>query len=320
MVKYEASRINSALYDNVFPSLKALGNLYMRNLKHLIVVLLAILVMACANTEEEEPVADHSEKRLYDDAQRYLNSRNYDQAVRRLQLLESRYPFGRYAEQAQLEIVYAHFQNYEYEAAVESAERFIRLHPQHPNVDYAYYIKGLASYTEDRGLLDDFLPTDHTKRDPGNARQSFADFAQLLSRFPDSPYAADAKARMIHLRNLLARYEINVANYHFKRGSYLAAANRGRYVVENFQQTPAVGDGLAVMVQAYLLLNMEDLASDALLVLRANYPQHPSLDENGDFNNQFSLDKSDKTWLEKVSFGLYGKPPAPMFDSRGELE
>lgn len=292
----------------------------MRNLKHLIVILLTILIMACASNEEEEQVADHSEKRLYDDAQRYLNSRNYDQAVRRLQLLESRYPFGRYAEQAQLEIVYAHFQNYEYEAAVESAERFIRLHPQHPNVDYAYYIKGLASYTEDRGLLDDFLPTDNTQRDPGNARQSFADFAQLLSRFPDSPYAADAKARMIHLRNLLARYEINVANYHFKRGSYLAAANRGRYVVENFQQTPAVGDGLAVMIQAYLLLNMDDLADDALLVLRANFPQHPSINDDGGFNNQFSLDKADQTWLEKVSFGLYGKPPAPTFDNRAELD
>lgn len=319
MVKYVASRINSALYDNVFPSLKTLGYLHMKNLKHFIVALLAIMMLACASTEED-PVADHSEKRLYDDAQRYLDNKNFDQAVRRLQLLETRYPFGRYAEQAQLEIIYAHFKNYEYEAAVESAERFIRLHPQHPNVDYAYYIKGLASYTEDRGLLDDFLPTDHTKRDPGNARQSFTDFAQLLSRFPDSQYTADAKARMIYLRNLLARYEINVANYQFKRGAYLAAANRGRYVIENFQQTPAVSDGLAVMVQAYLLLEMDDLADTSLLVLQTNYPDHPSLDETGNFINQFSLNKEDKTWLEKVSFGLYGKSVAPEFDSRGELD
>ena len=292
----------------------------MRNLKNLLLILLPILIMACANTEEEEPVAEHSEKRLYNDAQRYLNSNNYDQAVRMLQLLESRYPFGRYAEQSQLEVIFAHFQNYEYEAAVESAERFIRLHPEHPNVDYAYYIKGLASYTEDRGLLDDFLPTDHAKRDPGNARQSFADFAQLLSRYPNSTYAADAKARMIHLRNLLSRYEINVANYHFKRGAYLAAANRGRYVVENFQQTPAVGDGLAVMVQAYLLLKMDDLAKDVLLVLRSNYPKHPSLNANGDFNEKFSLDKNRESWIQKASFGLYGKPPAPLFDSRVVLD
>lgn len=287
----------------------------MQTIKLLMIALLATLVLACANTEEE-PDIDQSEKKLYEEAQRHLNSKNFDLAVRRLQLLESRYPFGRYAEQAQLEVVYAHFQNYEYPAAVESAERFIRLHPQHPNVDYAYYIKGLAAYTEDRSIFDDFLPTDNTKRDPGNARQSFADFAQLLSRYPDSRYAADAKARMIHLRNLLARYEINVANYHFKRGAYLAAANRGKYVVENFQQTGAVSDGLAVMVQAYKLLDMPQLAEDTLSVLSSNFPSHSSLNENGEFNSQFSASIEEQTWLEKNTFGLYGRPAAPAFDSR----
>ena len=148
--------------------------------------------------------------------------------MRALQLLESRFPFGRYAEQAQLELIYAHYNNYEPAAAIEAADRFIRLHPQHPNVDYAFYMKGLAAYTQDQGLFDRWLPRDITKRDTGYAQEAFAEFAQLLARYPDSPYAPDARARMVHLRNLLARAEINVANYYFRRGAYVAALNRGR--------------------------------------------------------------------------------------------
>ncbi|MFT5484803.1 MAG: outer membrane protein assembly factor BamD, partial [Halieaceae bacterium] len=259
---------------------------------------------------------DSSEQQLYEDAQRYLRSSNFDLGVRVLQLLESRYPFGRYAEQAQLEIIYAHYQNFEHEAAVESANRFIRLHPQHPSVDYAYYMRGLAAYDEDKGLLDNFLPTDFTKRDPGGARQSFTDFAQLLARYPSSPYAPDAKARMVHLRNLLARYEINVANYYFKRGAYQAAVNRGRYVVENFQQTPAVADGLAVMVQAYLLLDMDDLAQDSLTVLAANYPEHPSIGSNGEFRSSFNHSGAERNWTSWLSLGFLDKGAPTEFDNR----
>ena len=177
-------------------------------------------------------------------------------------------------------------------------------------------MRGLAAYEEDKGLLDNFLPTDFTKRDPGSARQSFSDFAQLLARYPNSAYAADAKARMVHLRNLLARYEINVANYYFKRGAYQAAANRGRYVVENFQQTPAVADGLAVMVQAYLLLDLQDLANDSLTVLAANYPSHPSLGPDGEFLNSFSHRGAERSWLDVVTLGFFDKGAPAEFDNR----
>ncbi|HBX74410.1 MAG TPA: outer membrane protein assembly factor BamD, partial [Halieaceae bacterium] len=245
-------------------------------------LLLALLVAGCAGNDELDDLsADSGEQQMYENAQRYLRSRNYDLAVRSLQLLESRYPFGKYAEQAQLELIYAHYGAYEHEAAVEAADRFIRLHPQHPSVDYAYYMKGLSAYSAKSDIFARFLPTDESSRDMKHAREAFAEFAQLVARYPASPYAADAKARMVHLRNLLARHEILVANYYFRRGAYLAATNRGRYVVENFQRTPAVADGLAVMAQGYILLGMNDLAEDAIDVLKLNYPDYPALDKNG---------------------------------------
>lgn len=261
---------------------------------------------------------DMSEKELYDAARKNLDDESFQVAVRNFQMLEARYPFGPYAEQAQLEIIYAHYRNYEPEAAIAAADRFIRLHPQHPNVDYAYYIKGLANYIEGEGFLNRFLPTDMTMRDPGSALQSFEDFRQLLYRYPDSSYAADAKARMVYLRARLARHEINIANYYFKRDAYLAAANRGRYVVEHFPQTPATADALAVMVQAYQLLGLDDLAKDSLAVLNKNFPDHPSLDENGEFISKFTVAARERSLLNKATFGLFDQREPPKFDNRAE--
>ena len=275
-------------------------------------------IAGCSSNDELDlpPGANSSEYELYQEAQRYLRSKNFDLAVRALQLLESRFPFGRYAEQAQLELIYAHFNNYEHEAAIEAADRFLRLHPQHPNVDYAYYMKGLAAYTAEQGLFDRWLPRDGTRRDTGFAQEAFAEFAQLLARFPDSPYAPDARARMVHLRNLMARSEINIANYYFRRGAYIAAVNRGSYVVENFPTTPAVADGLAVMVQGYLLLDLEELAQDSLDVLVLNYPDHPSLDEDGNFLSSYRAEGIDRSWINQATFGLFDQPRPPEFDNR----
>src|SRR6056297_3345485 len=283
-------------------------------------LILALLAACAGNDEMPDIAADSGEAQIYRQAESFLDSRNYDLAVRSLQALESRYPFGKYAEQAQLELIYAHYGALETEAAIEAANRFIRLHPQHPNVDYAYYMKGLAATAADQDILSRFLPLDKTKRDVTYAREAFAEFSQLVSRYPDSPYAADAKARMIHLRNLLARHEINVANYYFRRGAYLAAANRGRYVVEHFQQTPAVADALAVMAQGYILLGMNNLAEDAIGVLAHNYPKHPSLDENGEFDSVYTLDGLQRSWINKATFGLFDRPDPPQFDNRAAYE
>lgn len=288
-------------------------------LKYALILIFSLALFGCSGNDEI-PDIDSGEQQMYEDAQRYLRNGNFDLAVKSLQLLESRYPFGKYAEQAQLELIYAHFNAYEHEAAVEAADRFIRLHPQHPSVDYAYYMKGLAAYSANQDLFTRFLPTDPTKRDNSYAREAFAEFAQLLSRYPDSPYAADARARMIALRNLLARHEVNVANYYFRRGAYLAATNRGRYVVENYQRTPAVADALAVMAQGYILLGMDDLAQDSIDVLALNYPEHPAIDENGLFVSSYTLDGQQRSWVNKVSFGLFDPPQPPQFDNRPVIE
>lgn len=312
MVKYRSNSTCTGLYVNT-PALSYL----VEALKYVLILILSLALYGCSGNDELPDIpADTGEQQMYEEAQRYLRNSNYDLAVRSLQMLESRYPFGKYAEQAQLELIYAHYNAYEHEAAVEAADRFIRLHPQHPNVDYAYYMKGLAAYTANEDIFSRFVPTDLTKRDTSHAREAFAEFSQLVSRFPDSPYAADAKARMVSLRNLLARHEINVANYYFRRGAYMAAANRGRYVVENYQRTPAVADGLAVMAQGYILLGMDDLAEDSIDVLAMNYPEHPSLDENGEFVSVYTLDGLQRSWVNKISFGLFDPPQPPQFDNR----
>ncbi len=267
--------------------------------KHLLLIATLSLTAACAS----KPAIDEnlSEAELYSQAQEQLGKESYSYAVDTLKALESRYPFGPFAEQAQLELIYAYYKNEEPEAAKAAAERFIRLHPQHPDADYAWYMKGLAYFDMDQGFLTRFLPLDMTKRDPGAARDSFNEFAQMVRRYPSSRYAPDAKARMLYLRNLLAAYEIHVARYYLRREAYVAAANRGRYVVENMQQTPAAADGLAVMTEAYQHLGMNDLASTSLETLKLNYPQHPTL-ENGEF--VLSNPEEDRYWVSRLTLGL----------------
>jgi len=289
-------------------------------MKSILTLFVALALLGCSSNEELPGLgADAGEQQIYSDAERYLRNDNYDLAVRSLQQLEARYPFGKYAEQAQLELIYAHYMAYEHEAAVEAADRFIRLHPQHPNVDYAYYMKGLAAYTANEDIFARFLPTDPTKRDTTQAREAFAQFAQLLSRFPNSSYAADAEARMVALRNLLARHEINVANYYLRRGAYLAAANRGQYVVENFQRTPAVADGLAVMAQGYIFLGLNELAEESIAVLAKNFPDYPALDKNGKFVSSYTLDGVQRSWINKLTLGLFDPPQPPQFDHRPKI-
>jgi outer membrane protein assembly factor BamD len=265
----------------------------------------SLFLFSCASKEEAPD--DRSEQVLYEAAAEQLDTQSYARAISNLQMLEARFPFGPYAEQAQLELIFAYYKIYDNAASIETAERFVRLHPQHPNVDYAYYMRGLANYNEGKGIIERFSSTDLTERDPGAARQSFNDFSQLVTRFPNSEYAPDARYRMIHLRNLLARYEINVANYYLRRRAFIGALNRGRFVVENFPQSPSVPDALAVMVQSYLLLELDDLANDSLTVLRDNYPDHPNLDKNGNFIPAYTARGVKPTWVSRITLGLVGR-------------
>ncbi|GAB5497937.1 MAG: outer membrane protein assembly factor BamD [Pseudohongiellaceae bacterium] len=276
-------------------------------LKLPILLLLTLALGGCGlfgDRERDEFAGLSTEEQFYRRALEQLNSRNFTGAIATYQALESRFPFGRFAAQAQIEIVYAYYRNGDMEAARAAADRFIRLHPDNENIDYAYYMRGLSSFRDSGGLLSRFLPIDQTKRDPGRAQESFNDFSQLLALFPDSAYAADARARMVFLRNNLAAYEIHVANYYLERRAYIAALRRGQYVVENFQGTPAVADGVAIMVEAYLRLGLNDLADTSLTLLRENYPAHASLDDGGEFIIRTEI--TNPSLLYTVSFGLLG--------------
>lgn len=276
-------------------------------------LLLALVFAGCASNKEEK-VKKGSEQSVYESAQKYLRTSNWEAAAQTLELLEETFPFGTYAEQAQLELIYAYFRSNEHDSVIAAADRFIRLHPQHRNVDYAYYMRGIAAFFNDTGLFS-ALATDTTRRDPGSARESFSYFSQLIERFPTSPYAKDAQKRMIYLRNNLARGEINVANYYMLRGAFLAAANRGKFVVENFQLTPAVPDGLAVMAQSYKMMKMDDLSQNAVEILVHNYPNHPALDKEGNFNFNYAS-RSSLTWFDYLTLGLFSKDQGMRFDTR----
>lgn len=273
----------------------------------LLLMLLFLTCVSCSmfgGDEEDEFAGMTTEEQFYTTAQRQLGARNYRSAIATYEALEARFPFGRYAAQGQLDLIYAYYSNQDLTAARAAADRFIRLHPDNPNIDYAYYMKGMASFSEDAGFMSRFLPTDPSKRDPGRARDSFAEFSLLLALYPDSEYAADARARMIYLRNVLASYEVHVANYYLERRAYMAALNRGRYVVENFQGTPLVGDGMAIMIETYLRMGLDDLAATSLALLRTNFPDHPALDDSGNFI--IRRDVTNPSLLYTVTFGLLG--------------
>jgi outer membrane protein assembly factor BamD len=257
--------------------------------------------------EEEET----SEQLLYRSAQASVRAGNYAEGITKLEKLEAHFPFGRYAEQAQLELIYARYMSYAPEAARSAADRFIRLHPQHPNVDYAYYMKGLASYSKDRGFADRFQSSEISRRDASSARQAFADFSELISRYPESQYAGDAQQRMIYLRNILAEAEVNVAQFYMGRRAYVAAANRAREVVENYSQSTSVADALAILIEANWKLGLKDAANDALRVLAANYPRYPAFDDKGNFVFAETINNRDRSWLNLMTLGLVDRPDVP---------
>jgi len=278
----------------------------MRFLKTLAALVLVSALSACSWWGGDKIAPDVPEQQLYDEALSAMDEDNYSLAVEKLQLLEARYPFGRYSEQAQLELIYAYFKTYEPESASAAADRFIRLHPNHNNIDYAYYMKGLTAFEQDRSFLTRYLPLDETQRDPGAARDSFESFATLVQRYPESVYAPDAQKRMQYLKNRLAAHEIHVASYYMKRQAWVAAANRGRYVVENFQETPAVPDALAVMGEAYTELGLSELAKNAYDVLALNYPDYQI----------HSFKEARSTLLNTASFGLFGESDEPVVPAR----
>ena len=275
------------------------------------ILLMGAMLGACSSTTKEPVIEDvKPEVELYSSAMSKLEAGNYRPAIEDLEAMEARYPYGRYSKQAQLELVYAYYRSRQAGEAKTAAARFIRLHPDHEHVDYAYYLKGLTAFEENKAALEQYIGTDKAKKDPGAARDSFADFSTLLNRFPDSEYAADSRVRMVYLRNLLAKHEIHVANYYLSRNAWLAAANRGKYVVENYQLTPAVEVALQIMVQAYTELGLLDNASNAQQVLEANFGENITADESEIaytvwLNMEEQQTPEPPNWFSRLTFGLF---------------
>jgi outer membrane protein assembly factor BamD len=241
--------------------------------RYSLALLLGALVAACGLLPDAaDETKGWSAEKLYAEAKDNLNSRNYEQAIKYYEKLEARFPYGRYAQQAQLEIAYSYYKDNEPAQAVTAAERFIKLHPNHPSVDYAYYLKGLTNFNEDLGWAGYVGGQDLTERDPKAAREAFNAFKDLVTRFPESRYAPDAVARMNYLVNALASHEIHVARYYMKRGAYVAAANRVQFALKAYPRAPANEEGLVIMVAAYDALGLKDLRDDAERVMKQNFP------------------------------------------------
>lgn len=239
----------------------------------LMALIAAVALAGCGLLPEQvDETTGWSASKLYAEAKDLQNDGNWDKAAKYLEKLEARFPYGRYAQQAQLELGYVYWKGNEPGSALAACDRFIKLHPSHPAVDYVYYLKGLINFNEDLGLVARLNTQDPTERDPKAARESFDAFKDLVTRFPDSKYTPDAQLRMNYLVNALASLEIHVARYYFKRGAYIAATNRAQYAIKTYPQAPAIEEGMYIMMASYDKLGMNDLRDDADRVLRKNYP------------------------------------------------
>lgn len=265
----------------------------------LTLALLVTLVAACSSNKVKPQLA---EKEYYDIAQKSLRSGNFSKATENLEALESHYPVGIYTEQAQLELIYAKFRHVDYPGASAAADRFIRLHPAHAQVDYAYYLRGLSDYEADRDFFTRYLPVEGAWRDLSNVRDAYTGFRDLVTRFPDSEYAPDARARMIFIRNQIVESELHVARFYARKKAYVSCLNRTRWIIENYPGAPQTPDVLALQIWAYDRLSLKDLAEGQLALLKSNYPDYSKLDKV----SEDIRDNGNRSLLNIVSFGALG--------------
>lgn len=248
-----------------------------------LLIVFAALFSGCgyfqSQSDRDKEESKWPEDRLYHAAKDRLDGGTCDSAIEYYEKLQARYPFGVYTQQSQLELAYCYYRTDDPGSAMATIDRFIKLYPSHPHMAYAFYLRGLINFGRGWGLTERYLPKDPSQRDPGASLESFNDFSELIKRFPDSVYVDDAQLRMRYLRNILSQHEVNVANFYMRRGAFVAAANRARYVVENYQQTPAMPEALILLAKTYKILELDDLAADTMRVLELNYPNHPGISE-----------------------------------------
>jgi outer membrane protein assembly factor BamD len=240
----------------------------------LLLALAALLLAGCGlfSGKEDDETVGWSAQRLYGEAKDAMAGKEWAKAIKYFEKLEARFPYGRFAQQAQLETAYCYFKDSERASAVAAADRFIKLYPNHPNVDYAYYLKGLINFNELQGFLSFLTTPDMTDRDPKSSREAFVAFKEVVTRFPESKYAPDSAARMRYLVNALASHEVHVARYYMKRTAYIAAANRAQYAIKHYPQAPALEEAVFILVRAYDALGMVELRDAADRVMQQNFP------------------------------------------------
>jgi outer membrane protein assembly factor BamD len=244
-----------------------------RSVTALAVLLLALGLSGCAWFGDKiDPKKDWTAEQFYKAAKEELDNGNWDAAAKLYDALESKFPYGRFAQQAQLEGAYAYYKQNETASAIAGLDKFMKLHPNHPNLDYALYLKALSNFKEDLGPFARIIRQDLADRDPKAARESFEGFKELVTRFPQSRYAADSRERMAYLIEALARHELNVARYYLSRGAYLAAANRAQDAITRFPNSPVHRQALDIMVEAYDRMGIPELRDDARKVLAKNFP------------------------------------------------
>lgn len=232
-----------------------------------------LMIAGCSGLPDKtDETATWASQKLYSEAQGAMESKDWGKCVKYFETLEGRDPFGPFAQQAQLNVAYCNWRDGEQDAAKTAIDRFIKLHPDHPSIDYAYYLKGLITFNDDLGLFGRFSHQDMSERDPQALRESYDSFKVVVDKFPQSKYAPDSAQRMRYIVNALASHEVHTAQYYYNRGAYLAAVNRAQSAVETYRNAPAIEDALHIMVESYQQLGETKLADDAQRVLAATFP------------------------------------------------
>lgn len=237
------------------------------------ITVLAGLLTACStSTDPADAYKNESSQQIYNQGRLELQGRNYSEAIKRFEALDVQYPYGDNTESAQLYIIYAYYMKEDYILAVAAADRFIRIHPANPHVDYAYYMRGISNYYQNMGILERMFLVDLATRDLSQIQKSYNDFNDVVTRFPDSRYAPSAHQYMVFLRNVLADHQLHVAEYYYNRKAYVASANRASNLVAHYQGAPTVVNGLALMAKSYRQLGLTKMEQDTLAVIHYNYP------------------------------------------------
>ncbi|MBL8383014.1 MAG: outer membrane protein assembly factor BamD [Burkholderiales bacterium] len=256
-----------------------------RAVAFLVAIACACVLAGCGTTNTRDETAGWSAQKIYTEAREEMRAGGWDKAIKLLESLESKYPFGRYAQQAQMDIAYSYWKNNDLTSAVAACDRFIKLYPNHDNLDYVYYLRGLILFNENLGLLGRVSRQDPTERDNRGLRESFDTLKILVTRWPESKYAEDARLRLKYLINALAQYEVHVARYYMRRGAHLAAANRAQFAIATYPNAPAQEEALYILVSAYDAMGMADLRDDARRVLDRTYPNSEIVRNKGPKNN-----------------------------------